>query len=234
MYDVIIIGKGPAGISASLYARRSNLKTLVIGKAEGALLKAEKVDNYYGFPNGINGEELIENGIKQAENLGIEIVTDEVLGITFDKGFNITTKTGKYDGKTLIIATGAKRIKSRIKGLEEFEGKGISYCATCDAFFYRNKNVAVLGEGEYAIHEAVQLLPIVKSLTLLTNGKEKIEYRSEDIKVNEKPVKEIVGDTRLEKVKFEDDSTITVDGIFIAEGTASSVDFARTVRDNCR
>lgn len=231
MYDVVIIGKGPAGVSASLYAKRANMSTLVIGKDEGALLKSEKIDNYYGFEDGISGKDLIETGIKQAENLGVEVVTDEVLGISWDNIFKITTKKNEYESKALIIATGSSRVKPKIKGIKEFEGKGVSYCAVCDGFFYRGRDVAILGNGDFAVHEAMQLLPVVKSVTMLTNGTEPLEHRAEGLKVNSKEIREVRGETEVSEVEFSDNTKMPISGIFVAEGTASSVDFARTIRN---
>lgn len=229
MYDVIIIGKGPAGISASLYAKRANLNTLVIGKDAGTLLKAEKIENYYGFVDGINGKELLEIGIKQAESLGVGVITDEVLEISWNDSFKIITKKSEYESKVLIIATGSHRNRPIIKGVKEFEGRGISYCAICDGFFYKGKDVAVLGNGDYALHEAMQLLPVAGSVTMLTNGKEPIEYRSELLKINTKEIREVRGVEKVSEIEFSDYSKLPISGIFVAEGTASSVNFAKTL-----
>lgn len=129
----------------------------------------------------------------------------------------------------MILATGKERITPKIKGIKEFEGKGISYCAVCDAFFYRNKNVAVLGSGNYAIHEAKQLMQVAKSVVLLTNGDKRIENRDIDIDVNEKNIKEIRGSNKVEEIQFLDDTTLTLSGIFIAVGTATSTDLAKKI-----
>lgn len=146
IYDSIIIGKGPAGISAGVYLKRAEKNVLIIGKDGGALEKTESIDNYYGFEQTISGKELLENGLKQALRLDIPIDTDEVIGISFDGNkYEIETRNKKYESKSLILATGTTRNKPKIKGIKEFEGKGISYCAICDAFFYRNKKVTVLG-----------------------------------------------------------------------------------------
>jgi thioredoxin reductase (NADPH) len=227
MYDVIIIGKGPSGISASIYTKRAGISTLVIGKDGGSLEKAGEIENYYGFTEPVSGKELVEKGIMQAQRLGVEVITDEVIGISYEDGYKVTTKKGIYESKSIIIATGTNRVAPKIKGLKELEGRGISYCAVCDGFFYRGKDVAVLGSGNYALHETMELLPIAKSVTMLTNGKEPIEYRSEDIVVNSKEIKEVRGTEKVEAVEFTDDTNISVSGVFIAEGTASSVDFAR-------
>ena len=146
MYDIIIIGAGPAGISAALYAKRANSNVLVLYQGETSLGGAEKIDNYYGFPGGITGKELYENGIKQAEELGVEVKKIEVIQIkNLGNTFNVKTEDGNYEAKAIILSTGNKKIRPNIKGIKEFEGKGISYCAICDAFFYRKKNVAVIG-----------------------------------------------------------------------------------------
>ncbi len=239
MYDVVVIGGGPAGITASIYAKRRKLSVLVISKKETSLFKAEKIENYYGFPQGISGEELYNNGIKQAENLGIEIVEDEVVALSsneFDeKIFEIETVNSNYQAKAVILATGSNRLSPNIKGIQEFEGKGISYCAICDAFFYKGKDVAVLGSGNYALHEMQELKPIVNSITILTNGDKIIENRDIDIskdekvQVIEKKVKEFRGDSKIQEVEFEDKTKKDVQGVFVAIATASSNDLARKI-----
>ncbi len=145
VYDSIIIGKGPAGISASIYLKRANCNVLVIGKDGGALEKTSAIDNYYGFSNTITGKELLQQGLEQAQRLEIDIETDEVVSIEKEDYFIVETRNNQYQTKTVILATGANRNTPKIKGIKELEGKGVSYCAICDAFFYRNKKVAVLG-----------------------------------------------------------------------------------------
>lgn len=232
LYDVIIIGKGPAGISAALYAKRANLNVLVIGKDGGALEKTKEIDNYYGFTNTISGKELLINGINQAKRLNILIETDEVLNVKFDGIYYIETRNNTFEAKALILATGTSRKKPLIKGVKEFEGKGISYCAICDAFFYRNKDVSVLGSGDYALSEARTLLPIAKSVSILTNGEELVQNRGindEDFLIKEKTIEEIIGTDSVNKVKFTDGTHITTDGVFIAIGVASSTDLAKKI-----
>ena len=159
MYDVIIIGSGPAGISAAIYLKRAKKNILIVSNGKSALQKAHKIENYYGIEN-ISGEELHKVGIKQVERLGVPIEKDEVINISFDRHFIVTTVNREFEAKKVIIATGTNRMAPNIKGIKEFEGKGVSYCAICDAFFYRNKDVAVIGNGNYAIHEAKQLKPV--------------------------------------------------------------------------
>lgn len=229
IYDTIIIGKGPSGISAGLYIKRAGLNPLVIGKDGGTLEKNYKIDNYYGFEDGINGEELILKGIKQAKNLGIKIETDEVIDIKFQEIYKVYTRNNMFEAKTLIIATGSSRKIPKINGIKELEGKGVSYCATCDAFFYRNKEVAVLGSGDYAIHEAMELMPVAKKVTILTNGEDLVENRSSELNVNEKKIKEVRGQNNLESVEFDDKTSLDISGMFIAIGVASSTDLAKKI-----
>ena len=228
MYDVIIIGAGPAGISASLYTRRANLKTLVLYSDKSSLEKTDKIENYYGFEAGIDGKELYFSGIKQTEKIGTDVKREEVVNIVNeDKKFSITTSKNKYMSKVVILATGNKKNKPQIDGIDRLEGKGISYCAICDGFFYKNKSVAVLGNSKYALSEVNDLINVVKDITVLTNGKDKPEIRDDRIKLETKKIKEIEGKEKVEKIKFEDGSKMNVDGIFIAEGVAGSAEFAK-------
>ena len=226
MYDVIIIGSGPAGISAGLYAKRANKKVLILYYGKSNLEKAEKVDNYYGFENGISGKELYYNGIKQAENLKIDVKKEEVLSIEKpNDNFIIKTTENEYNSKTVIIATGNKKLRPNIKGITEFEGKGISYCAICDGFFYRNKNVAVIGNGKFALNEANDLKQIANRIAILTDGLNMEEKT--DFDVNNKKIKEIHGENKVKFIEFEDGSKLEIDGIFIALGEAGGSSFAK-------
>jgi len=228
MIDLIIIGAGPAGISASLYAKRANNNVLILYNGESNLEKAEKIDNYYGFENGISGQELYNTGIKQAENIGVKVKKEEVLHIEqIVNGFEITTTENSYQSKALIIATGNKKIRPNIKGLQEFEGKGISYCAICDGFFYRNKNVVVIGNGKFAVNEANILKNIAKSVTILTNGE---QMNTDSIfQINTMKIKQISGGLRAEEIVFEDNSILEIDGVFVALGEAGGADFAKKI-----
>ena len=226
LYDVIIIGSGPAGISASLYTKRAGLETLIVSKGIGTLDKVEKIENYYGTPN-ISGKEIQKIGENQAKNLNIEIKNEEVMQIDYGRNFIVKTLNYEYEAKTIIIATGSNRKVANIKGIKEFEGKGVSYCTTCDGFFYKDKDVAVLGNKEYAIHEAQNLLPIAKSVTMLTNGEQPVEKRTEGIEIKENKIREFRGTNSIEEIEFEDNTKKKIDGVFVALGTASSSDLAR-------
>lgn len=227
MYDVMIIGTGPAGVSAGLYTARARLRTLIIGSGSGALGKADKIENYYGFSRPISGEKLLSEGILQAKNVGADIISDQVVSVGFDNGYIIKTKNNEYMGKAVIIATGSNRTAPKIDGFTRFEGQGISYCAVCDAFFYRDKDVAVLGCCEYALHEAGELLPIAKSVTLLTNGVAPIADIPKEIPVITTPIAALEGEQTLELVRFTDGSELQVAGMFVAIGVAGSSDLAK-------
>ena len=229
MYDIIIIGAGPAGISASLYAKRANMNVLVIYKGTSNLENATKIENYYGFPDGITGQDLYNSGIMQAKNLGVDFRVSEVTSIEYQQDcFNVKTPENEYNAKSVIISTGNKKLKPNIKGINEFEGKGISYCAICDGFLYRNNKVAVIGSGEFAFSEAKMLSNVVKDITILTNG-EQIKSVRNNFKINTKKIKKIVGSEKVEKIVFEDLTEIDIDGIFIALGEAGANDFAKTL-----
>lgn len=227
MYDSIIIGAGPAGISASIYAKRAGLKVAVFYHGEAQIEKAHKIDNYYGFENGITGKDLYEAGIKQAKNLEIDVFEEEVLDIQMKdiNLYSVKTTNNEYETKSLVFATGDKKIRPNIKGIEEFEGKGISYCAICDGFFYKNKNVAVIGNGNYAISEAEDLENVAAKLTILTNGLESPD--TDKFEINTKAIKEIKGEKKVQEIVFEDDSSLEIDGLFIAIGVAGGSDFAK-------
>lgn len=228
-YDVIIIGSGPAGISASLYTRRANLKTLIISKGIGILSKVEKIENYYGFAEPITGEKLQETGEAQAKRLGVEFVKEEVVAVEWDSEFKVETVNNSYMAKTVILATGLSRKTLPIKGIKELEGRGVSYCATCDAFFYRGKDVAVIGNGEYALKEMEALKPVANTVTLLTNGENLLENRSIEVAVDKRKIREVRGIDKVEEIAFTDESSQKIDGVFIALGTASSSDLARKI-----
>ena len=227
MGNAVIIGTGPAGISAALYTARAGIKTTVIGKGLGALEKAEKIENYYGFSEPITGRELIENGIEQAKRIGAEIITDEVVGLGYTDKLTVKTINGEYPADCVILTTGSSRQSPNIKGILEYEGRGVSYCAVCDAFFHKGKDVAVLGCCEYALAEATELLPVTNSVTLITNGTVPTPKIPPEIKIITTAIEEFAGNQVLEKVIFKDGAEILVSGVFVAIGVAGSSELAR-------
>ena len=228
MSDVIIIGYGPAGVSASLYALRSGLDVVLVGKDSGALEKAHMIENYYGLEKPLAGSELFAVGKRQAQSLGAHIVDDEVTDLYFDGNMFVATGlAGEYRGRACIMATGSARKKQPLPKMAELEGHGVSYCAICDAFFYRGKNVAVLGAGEYALHECKELLNVAGSVTLLTNGAEVTAEFPETVKIEKRTLKALLGEGQLAGAVFMDESEIKLDGLFVALGSASAMDLAR-------
>ena len=199
-YDVIIIGAGPAGISASLYTVRANKKTLVLYEEKSSIEKTDKIENYYGFSNGISGKELYKSGIEQARNLGVDVNKEETIKIEMASNSNLNnnyrfmvkTSQNTYKSKVVILATGNKKNRPKIRGIEKFEGKGVSYCAICDGFFYKDKEVAVIGSGDYAISETNDLINVVKGITVLTNGEKEPDFRADNVKIETRGIKEIV------------------------------------------
>lgn len=228
MYDVIIIGAGPAGITVGLYTQRANLKTLIIYKDKSSLEKANLIENYYGYENGITGKELYETGIKQAKNIGIETKREEVLNVQItEKGFTVITEKTQYMSKVVVFATGNKKNTPKIKGIRELEGKGVSYCAVCDGFFYRNKNISVLGSGKYAVSETNELINLANEITILTNGEKAPEIRADNVKIDTRKIREVRGDNKVDEIEFEDNNKMKTEGIFVAQGIAGSSEFAK-------
>lgn len=227
MYDTIIIGAGPAGISASLYAKRANKNVLVVYYGSSELEKAHKIENYYGFVDGIEGKNLYEYGIAQAKQLGVEVLEQEVTNITMnqDSSFTIHTTSNDFQAATVIMATGNKKVRPNIKGIKEFEGKGVSYCAICDGFFYRGKRVAVLGNGEYALSEANDLKHIAENIVILTDGLE--APTTTEYEVNTNAIAEVQGENKINSIVFKNGETLPIDGLFVAQGVAGGSNFAK-------
>lgn len=229
MAKIIIIGSGPAGISAALYTVRAGVETTILSKGSGALQKTEKIENYYGFAQPVTGPELAAAGIAQAKRLGAKFVEAEVVGLSYEEDYVVETTAGTYHADGVIIATGSPRKTPRIAGVAELEGRGVSYCAVCDAFFYRGKNVVVLGNGEYALHEAAALQPVAGSVTVLTDGADAAAAFPAEVEVNTAKIAKIEGEERVSGVLFEDGARLAADGVFVAYGVAGSAELARKI-----
>ena len=235
MYDVIIIGSGPAGLTAAIYTTRANLKTLVIAgeKWGGQLQLTSLVENFPGFPEGIQGPDLMMNMRKQAEHHGAEIVDVALQEADFSKQpFTLKTSDKEYQAKAVIIASGADARWLGVPGEEALIGKGVSSCATCDAMFFRNKNVFVVGGGDSAMEEALVLSKVANSVTLIHR---RDSFRASEImqqRVKENPkitplynseITEVKGDIRVQSATVKNSATgeskeMPVDGIFVAIG----------------
>ncbi len=229
MAKVVIIGSGPAGVSAALYTARAGIDTTVLTKGSGALARAEGIENYYGVPGPVSGAELERRGIEGAKAVGVKFVEAEAVGLTFTDKLTVETLSGDWPADAVILATGASRTAPPIPGLKALEGHGVGYCATCDAFFYRGKDVAVMGSGEYALHEASALLPLAKSVTLLTGGAPLTASFPPEIAVRTEKVEAILGEEagKVTGVRLAGGEELALDGVFVALGVAGSTALAR-------
>lgn len=241
LYDILIIGAGPAGFSAAIYGARAQLKTVMFGDhTKGNLYKSHIVANYLGFPNAITGPELTALGLEHAKTFGTGHIISEIVDLKLNEDGTFTAKDDKqreYTSKTVIIATGQSYALSGIKNEKELTGKGVSYCVVCDGFFFKNKKVVVIGSGNYAGEEALQLLNYTKDITILSHGKE-FNFSSEIKSALEKSniqaiktvrIKEITGNGKAEKLTLTDGSEMVFDGYFMAVGVAGAVSFAKKI-----
>jgi thioredoxin reductase (NADPH) len=247
-YDVIIIGGGPSGFTAALYALRARLKTLLVESysVPAQAVLADCIENYPGFPEGINGFELIERFNKQVQRFGAELKTGHVKGIEEykekgQKGWRIEEESNGYTALSLIIASGARPKELGVPGEDRLKGKGVSYCATCDAAFYKDKEVVVVGGGDSAVEEALFLTRFAKKVTLIhrreqlraakvlqerVSGNKKIELIFESV-VTEILGKDRVDNVRIKKLKTGKESAMACEGVFIFVGYTPNTDFVR-------
>ncbi len=240
VYDVIVIGGGPAGLSAAQYAARSNLNTVVLDKSPtaGALAFSSKVENYPGLPEPLRGRELLDIFRRQAIGFGAEYFEKQVVGVRLEGEIKeVYTLDETYGGKTVIVATGSMGRKPTIKGEAEFLGKGVSYCAICDAAFYRGRVVCVIGDSEEAVKEAGLLTRFAKTVYLISPSKEvKVEDDHPTLKIENlrilagQSVISIEGDEAVEKVRIADsdrnESDLELSGVFVyLHGSKPIVDF---------
>lgn len=225
MKELVILGGGPAGISAALYAVRGGANVTVVAKDGGALARASLIQNYYGFENGVDAKALAAAGVKQAQNLGVRFLHAEVCGIEFaPEGFEVKLTDGSaLPAGAAIIACGASRSVPPIGNIQKFEGAGVSYCAICDAFFFRGKKVGVIGSGPYAANEYATLKNVIEDVTALTNG----ETPSFDLPHDERKIDRLEGNNALEEVVFADGSRERFDGLFIACGSAGAFELSK-------
>lgn len=226
-YNALIIGGGPAGISAALYLARAGISTAIIENGPNALARAHKIDNYYGLS--APGPQLYAAGLEQARQLGISIMHDEVVGAEYLGSFAVSLKDTeeKLMASALILATGTKSLTLQLPGLKELEGRGVSYCAVCDGFFFRKKRVAVIGSGSFALHEADYLRHLAGSVTILTNGEDSSLAAAAGFEAINTPLQAVLGENKVTGISFTDKSQLELDGLFLALGTADSADLAR-------
>ena len=226
-YDVITVGAGPAALSCAIYLCRGGKSVLCISNGKSALEGDMKIENYFGFGS-ISGSELLKIGTEQAEKLGAEIKNGEVVGVQMGQsGYTVFTSDGEYRCKKLLIATGRTQSVPKIDGLDGFIGRGVSFCAVCDGFLYRNKKIAVLGNGVYAKHECEVLMQMGCGVTLFTNGKE-LDGIDFPFVIKDK-IASLSGDERINAVCLENGEKIEISAFFVAEGTAGATDLARKI-----
>lgn len=243
MYDIIIIGGGPAGLTAALYACRANKKTLVIEKETfgGQITFSPKVENIPGFIS-LTGNEFAEKLVEQVLEQGADVESCEALEIRDGEVKTVVTDDGEYQGKAVIIATGAKHRMLGIDGEERFVGEGISFCAVCDGAFYKDKTVAVVGGGNSALQEAILLADTAKKVYVVQNldfftGEKKLVDQLERLDNVEiilgVTVDSFVGDNELEGVVIKNSAgetrTLEIDGLFVAIGLIPQNDAFKNV-----
>jgi thioredoxin reductase (NADPH) len=245
-YEVIIIGGGPAGLSAALYTSRARLRSLLIekGPVGGQITNAELIENYPGFPQGISGMELGQLIHQQAAKYGLETLSAEATALELqgEKRVVITTQ-GKFTARAVIIASGSERRKLGIPGEEEFTGKGVSYCATCDGPFFKDRTVAVVGGGDAAITEALHLVKFASRVKVIHHRKELRATRILQEKALAEPKIEFIWDTKVEGIEGRDKvkrlnlsnvvtgekATLEVAGVFVAIGLKPNTDYLKGV-----
>jgi len=240
--NIIIIGSGPAGLTASIYGARANLNPLVIGGMSGGgqLSTTTEVDNFPGFENGIQGPELMLNMRKQAMRLGVEFIDSDVTSVDFSKEpFSISAGENVYLAKAVILATGALALWLNVPGEEKFKGRGVSGCATCDGFFFKNKKVVVIGGGDTALEEASYLSKIASEVSVIHRRDTfRASHAMQDRVFSDKKISfvwnsqvlEILGEAKVTGVKIKDVKTneekiVETDGVFVAIGHKPATDF---------
>ena len=233
-YEVIIIGGGPAGLTAGLYTSRAGLKSLLVerGIVGGQIINATLVENYPGFPQGISGPELGSLMYQQAAKYGLQLVTAEVTGIAQGQPYSISTTEGDFEATVIIIAAGSEYRKLGVPGEEKLSGHGVSYCATCDGFFFRDQEIAVVGGGDTAITDALELTRHARKVYVIHRrdqlraglvlqqrafAEPKLEFIWTTV------VEEIIGEKLLSGLKLRNAKTgqrsiLEVAGVFVAVG----------------
>jgi thioredoxin reductase (NADPH) len=243
-YDIIIIGGGPAGLSAGIYTARARLRSLLIEKAAvgGQIVNAMLVENYPGYVDGISGIDLTEAMHRQAGKFGLETLVAEVTGIAVDgEKKTITTEQGDFTARAVIVASGSERQKLGVPGEAEFTGRGVSYCATCDGAFFRDKPVAVVGGGNAAITEALELTHFASKVTIIHRRNELRATKIVQEKAFAEPkidflwdsaVEAVLGNTFVEKVRVNNLKTgekqeLTVAGVFVNVGNRPATGYLK-------
>ncbi|MCD6215936.1 MAG: FAD-dependent oxidoreductase [Candidatus Aenigmarchaeota archaeon] len=227
VFDLIILGAGPAGLSAAIYASRYNLNFLVVRKDKGLASETNEVENYLGiYP--VTGLELTNRFETHAKNFGTKIINEEIISIEKkDKAFTVKTINGEYKSRAIIYAVGGKKRKLEVEGEKKFIGKGVSYCATCDAPFFKNKTVGVVGGANAAVEAALLLSEFAQKVYIIYRKDklravpylvEKIKQRKNIEVLYNNTVKKINGKISVESVKLDNEKELKMDGLFVEIG----------------
>ena len=241
---VIILGSGPAGLTAALYTARANLNPLVIGGVEwgGQLMLTTDVENYPGFVDGIKGPDLMENFRKQAKRFGAEIINENVTSVDFKKNpFQVSTAENNYNANTIIIATGANSKWLGLSSEQKLIGRGVSSCATCDGFFFKNKNIVVVGGGDSAMEESLFLTKFAKKVTVIhrraklraSKIMQERAFKNNKIEfVWDSEIVDVIGENsvtgiKIKNIKTNQVSDMEVQGLFVAIGHKPNTDFLK-------
>ena len=241
---VIILGSGPAGLTAALYTARANLNPLVIGGVEwgGQLMLTTDVENYPGFVEGIKGPDLMEIFRKQAERFGAEIINENVTSVDFKKNpLQVSTAENNYNASTIIIATGAASKWLGLSSEQKLIGRGVSSCATCDGFFFKNKNIVVVGGGDSAMEEALFLTKFANKVTVI-HRRDKLRaskimqeraFKNNKIEfVWDSEIVDVIGEDSVTGIKIKNDKTnqvsnMEIQGLFVAIGHKPNTEFLK-------
>ena len=242
MYDVLVIGAGPAGMTAAIYAARAGYKTAMaeVGVPGGQAATTEIIENYPGFPNGVAGPDLMYKFFEQTQTFGVEMLYGYVEGIdTADETKKVKIGDNVYESKTVIIASGAKPKTLGVANEDRLRGRGVSYCATCDGFFFKDKEVMVVGGGDTAVEEAMYLTKMCSKVTLIHRREQLRANRTAQNRAlaNEKleiiyntTLEEIIGEDKVTSVRLKnkitgEETIMPIDGIFIFAGYTPNNDF---------
>ncbi|MGE4577211.1 MAG: NAD(P)/FAD-dependent oxidoreductase [Candidatus Methanomethylophilaceae archaeon] len=231
--DVVVIGAGPSGVQAAIYAARRKVSTVIIGKPSNSAAADARIENYFGVIGPVRGRDLLDNGIIQVKSFGAEFVEENVITAERDgKSFIIRTESGKeYTAKSVIMATGISRVKLGIPGEKEFIGRGVSYCSVCDCNFFKGKTVAVICDETEAAMAAELMTKYATQVYCITKGPKAVKALVDrallaGVIMKDVSPKEIRGDGKVESLVLGDDSEIDLDGVFIELGAKSAADLA--------
>jgi thioredoxin reductase (NADPH) len=224
MFDCVIVGGGPCGLSCATYLQRFNRNIVIINKEENFLKKNNiPIDNYFGYDK-VNGADLIDQTESKLRRLGLEVINQNVIDIVYlDNGFKVVTNSSEYLTKNIVLCIGIKH-QTRLPNLNKFLSLGVSYCATCDGFFYKDKTVGLYGSGDYLLHELEVLKPITKNIIIFS----KDIFPKEQYKVIKSDIVSLNGDNKLTSITTKDE-TIELDGLFIADETPGVIGFSKKI-----